>query len=91
MATKSEALQQLKRMVAEVLALRAQGHAGGRLARAQGYVDGYMRALTEQGLATKAEVLAIVQTERAKLSGPAVQVLGGEDLDSECSVTRLTG
>jgi hypothetical protein len=70
---KAEVLSELRTMLADVFAAKAQGEAYGRLARAHGYVDGYMRALLDTGCATKDELLEIVNTERERSSGPAMR------------------
>lgn len=73
MKTKSEVLAELKVMLADVFAAKAAGESYGRLARAHGYVDGFMRALLEVGYVTKAELLEVVHAERERLAGPAVR------------------
>ena len=66
-------------MLRDMLAASASGTAGARIARAHGYVDGYMRAMLDQGVATKSELLAVVAAERERFAGPAVRVLDRED------------
>ena len=51
--------------------LRREGAAYARLARAHGYVDGYMRVLLETGVVTRSELLAVVAAERVRADGPA--------------------
>ena len=58
-------------MLRDVFRLRSDGVAYARLARAHGYVDGYMRVLLETGIAQKAELLEIVAEERRMTDGPA--------------------
>ena len=74
MSTKAEVLGKLRMMLSDVFAAKAQGDAYGRIARAHGYVDGFMRALLETGLATKEELLELVAAERERLDGPAFRV-----------------
>ena len=50
----------LQILLRDVFEARAEGANYNRLARAHGYVNGYMRALLESGQATKAELLALV-------------------------------
>ncbi len=76
MKSKVELLAELRTMLADVFAAKASGEAYGRLARAHGYVDGYMRALLELGVVTKAELLDVVNAERERSSGPAIRPLG---------------
>jgi 2-hydroxychromene-2-carboxylate isomerase len=73
MRSKADMVQELKQMLRDVFSARAEGANYQRLARAHGYVDGYMRALLESGQATKEELLAIVAAERAGVSGPATR------------------
>ena len=46
---KSEMLNELKRMLNDVLMAKTKGITYQRLARAHGYVDGYMKALLDFG------------------------------------------
>lgn len=73
--SKSEMLETLRAMLADVFRLRMDGVAYARLARAHGYVDGYMRVLLETGIANKSELLALVAEERTKVDGPATTTL----------------
>jgi hypothetical protein len=75
MRTRAEVLADLKTMLQDMLKASAGGAAGARLARAHGYVDGYMRALLDLGIATRSELLEVVAAERERLHGPAVGVL----------------
>jgi len=72
MKSKVEVLAELRSMLADVFRAKASGEAYGRLARAHGYVDGFMRALLDMGIVTKAELLEVVNAERERSSGPAM-------------------
>jgi hypothetical protein len=72
MATKSQLVTELKTLLNDFLIAKSKGVTYPRLARAHGYVDGYMKALLETGIFTKKELLAIVADERVALHGPAV-------------------
>ena len=72
---KAEVLSELRTMLADVFTAKAQGEAYGRLARAHGYVDGYMRALLDLEFVTKDELLEMVNAERERASGPAIRPL----------------
>ena len=78
MRSKADLIAELKLHLHEVLMSRKEGASHPRLSRAQGFVDGYMRALLESGLATKAELLALVAAERALVNGPATRELTPE-------------
>ncbi|AUX42936.1 hypothetical protein SOCE26_043760 [Sorangium cellulosum] len=71
MRSKTETMAGLRRMLHEMLTAREGGESAPRLARTQGYVDGYMRALLDSGQATRQELLELVALERARVSGPA--------------------
>lgn len=73
MKEKAEVISELRSMLGDVFTAKAQGEAYGRLARAHGYVDGYMRALLELGFATKDELIEVVNAERERSSGPAMR------------------
>jgi len=79
MRTKTEMLVELRTMLADVFVARAEGGTYGRMARAHGYVDGYMRALLEGGHASKHELLRLVAEEREKAFGPSTRPWGAED------------
>jgi len=75
MRTKVEVLGELQSMLRDVLAASAAGATQARIARAHGYVDGYMRALLDLGFASRAELLQLVAAERERVSGPAMRVI----------------
>lgn len=79
MNTKAQMLDELRAMLRDVFTARNGGATYPRLARAHGYVDGYMRALLESGQATKDELLAIVAEERTALSGPATRTMTADE------------
>lgn len=69
--SKAAMLDTLRSMLRDVFRLRRDGAAYARLSRAHGYVDGYMRALMEGGIATQQELLELVSAERVRVDGPA--------------------
>lgn len=69
--SKTELLDNLRGMVRDMLRLRSEGGAYAKLARAHGYVDGYMRVLLETGVADHKSLLKLVAEERARFEGPA--------------------
>ncbi|MGC4065803.1 MAG: hypothetical protein QM784_14370 [Polyangiaceae bacterium] len=68
---KSEMLQNLRTLLGDVFRLRNQGAAYAKVARAQGYVDGYMRMLMDAKLADQRELLRLIAEERCVVDGPA--------------------
>jgi hypothetical protein len=72
MRTKADMLNELKVMLYDALLAKTRGVTYPRLARAHGYVDGYMKALLDAGLATNQELLALVSEARTTVDGPAV-------------------
>jgi hypothetical protein len=81
MQTKDEVLEELRTMFRNVLAMTAAGGNHARLSRARGNVDGYMRALLDLGVATRAELLDLVAAERARANGPATGLLESTDAE----------
>jgi hypothetical protein len=69
--SKNAMLENLKALLKDVFKLRREGVAYARLARAHGYVDGYMRVLLESGMVTRKELLELVASERLRHDGPA--------------------
>jgi hypothetical protein len=83
MTAKADLLNELRGMLRDVLVAKEAGHAHAKLARAHGYVDGFMKALLDSGIATKGELLEIVATERERVSGPALRTLSEIDEAAE--------
>lgn len=79
--SKTELLENLRGMVRDMLRLRSEGSAYAKLARAHGYVDGYMRVLIETGVADQKVLLALVADERHKHDGPALGLLAESERD----------
>ncbi len=73
MKEKAELISELRSMLSDVFTAKERGEAYGRLARAHGYVDGYMRALLDLGVTSKDELLEVVNAERERSSGPAMR------------------
>jgi hypothetical protein len=69
--SKAEMLAELKTMLRDVFAARDAGTSHPQMARAHGYVDGYMKALLDSGLCEKKELLVLVAAQRASSHGPA--------------------
>lgn len=82
MRTKADLLGDLRGMLRDVFAAKASGMAYPRVARAHGYVDGYMRALLETDLISRTELLEVVASERETAMGPAMrEILHDPSLD----------
>lgn len=75
---KADLIAELQGLLHDVFVARNKGESHPRLARAQGYVDGYMRVLLESGQATQKELLSLVAAERARVSGPATREIAAE-------------
>jgi hypothetical protein len=69
---KAQMLAHLRGLLRDVLRLRREGAAYAKLSAAQGYADGYMRALLDGGLCSQAELLGLVAEVRRGVDGPAV-------------------
>ena len=72
MRSKAEMMIELQRMLRDVLAASSAGTRYARVARAHGYIDGYMRVLQDLDVATQAELVELVATQRERIGGPAV-------------------
>jgi hypothetical protein len=79
MASRDEVISELKTMLRDMFAASASGASGPRFARAHGYVDGYMRAMIDLGISTKAELLGVVVAERERFAGQALRELDRDD------------
>jgi hypothetical protein len=77
--SKNELLENLRGMVRDMLRLRSEGGAYAKLARAHGYVDGYMRVLLETGVTDQKTLLSLVADERRKFEGPSTRAVSAED------------
>jgi hypothetical protein len=90
-ASKTEMLENLRGMLRDVLRLRTEGVAYGKLSRAHGYLDGYMRVLLETGLFSQKELLALISEERNLHDGPATGIMTEDARDgrAEASVTGV--
>ena len=69
--SKADVLRDLETMLKDVLTASESGGSYARMARAHGYVDGFMRGLLDTGFITKEELLQIVARQRAAVAGPA--------------------
>jgi hypothetical protein len=78
MRSKTDIVADLRGMLQGVFAAKAGGESYARLARAHGYVDGFMRALLDLEVLSREEMLSMVSAEREKVSGPAIRVLGDD-------------
>ena len=74
--TKQDAFRELRVRLADLFDARFAGVETARYAAAQGFADGYMRALEDMGLASGRELLGVVHEERHRAArradlGPA--------------------
>ncbi len=72
---KADLLAELTRMLRDLFEEHERGAAGVDLARAHGYLDGYMQSLMDSGLFERAELLSLVGKERTHVRGRAVEEL----------------
>ena len=78
MRERTEVLGELRGMLRDVFSAKSAGETYARLARAHGYVDGFMRALVEVGFVSRDELREIVAAEREFVSGPALRIVQDE-------------
>lgn len=64
---KSELVERVKSLVADVTRARFEGGAYAKLMRAHGYADGYMRALMDAGLVDRDSLVRAVGEARHAL------------------------
>ena len=88
MQTKNEVLEQVRTMFRQVLAASAAG-GGSRVLRARGCVDGYMRALLDLYIASRAELLDVIRAERERADGPPLGTLEGDDAEGVAPPGRV--
>jgi hypothetical protein len=69
--SKAEMHDILRALLRESLRLQEAGANQPKLALAQGYVDGFIRAMVEAGLSDHKTMLGIVREVRGELGGPA--------------------
>lgn len=65
----------LRSLLRDSMRLHAEGAPGSRLGQADGYVDGFIRALVESGLSDHAAILKLVSEVRREVRGPATGVV----------------
>jgi hypothetical protein len=69
----------LRGLLRDMIEVDGRGARGDKLARVHGYVDGYMRALVDLGIASPKELLEIVLDERRRAAElPAGRRVGPE-------------
>ena len=59
--------------------MRREGGQVSKMAHAQGYADGYVRALVDAGLVSERDVLGYIQIVRRGVDGPATQKISSDD------------
>lgn len=82
MSSKADMLRELDTMLHDVFSARTVGMNYARLARAHGYVDGYMRALLDTGVCSKKELLDIVASKRSQVDGPATREVQLDEIET---------
>jgi hypothetical protein len=73
--SKQEVLGQLRKMLAQMYDARYAGVDGPRLYRAQGLVDGYLRALGHLDLCDNKELISVVNEEKQRAAARADRAL----------------
>ncbi len=82
MRSKDDMLAELETMLTDVFRARSSGMNYPRMARAHGYVDGYMRALLDSGMASKQQLLDVVATQRRVVDGPATREVHIDEIET---------
>lgn len=89
-ARREHVLAQLRGALHELFRLRHAGVAHAEVTRAQGLVDGYMRCLSDLGVATDREMLEWVSEARRGLDGPATTTLSAPGLEDGLEDARAS-
>ncbi|HSC86814.1 MAG TPA: hypothetical protein VLC09_06065 [Polyangiaceae bacterium] len=76
---KQSLLDSLRGLLRQSFELGRRGALQEKQARAQGYADGYLRALADVGIANERDLLQLVQEVRRGSFGPATAVFQPED------------
>ena len=85
---KTEQDDMLRKLLRDLFGARYSGVVQSRLARAQGYVDGYMAALLRSRIMTQREILAIIAEERSRIAGPSLRATVPSAMDARSSPAR---
>ena len=75
-------LRAVQKLLTDCFRMRDQGVTYARLAHAQGYADGFVRALIDSGVVSHEEVLALVAETRRSIDGPALGSFRAEPRES---------
>jgi hypothetical protein len=75
---RDQQIQTLRKLLRDLFGARYQGASRDRVARAHGYVDGFMAALLRTRVLSQKELLGIVAEERARVAGPATATVGAD-------------
>lgn len=73
----------VRHLLRDVLEARSRGESERKLRSAHAFVDGYMQAMLDAGLATRAQLLSLVKEERELLAGPATAELEDDGFDAD--------
>lgn len=80
---RSSTFATVRALLRDVLEARGRGESEKRLRSAHTFVDGYMRAMLDAELTTKAELLKMVAEERARLAGPASREVTDDGFEAD--------
>ncbi len=80
--TREQVERELRQLLAELLREHRRGADGAKLARAHGYLDGYMRSLVDAGTLTQRQLLSIVREQRSYVDGPATAAFTELDVEA---------
>ena len=89
MGSKGDMLDDLRTSLRDLFTLQSAGSTYPRLSRAQGYVDGYMKALIDARVASRAELLGVVSQEREARNGPSIGHARLDDLGCDATVRAM--
>lgn len=77
---KDRMLTVLRELLHDTFRMKNHGAAYAKMNHAQGYADGYMRALVEMGVVTHTELLSLIGETRRGVDGPATGTVVSEQM-----------
>jgi len=75
---RNDQIDELRALLRDLFRARYEGTPASKIARAHGYVDGYMAAMLRARVITQRALLTLIGEERARVGGPSLGPLTAE-------------
>jgi hypothetical protein len=75
---RNDQIDELRTLLRDLFKARYEGVPAGKIARAHGYVDGYMASMLRSQVISQRELLTIIGEERTRVAGPALTAVAVE-------------